>query len=117
MLRGISLLNPYNSFAHLETVSDAVRVLYRFDYPRLPQPPGYDPYLMTSIKDGDGAELMRNWYADGSRVSKQSLAGGQIYRYQYLLNKKFEIVETVVTLPSGQAKRFFFRDGVLSEEK
>jgi YD repeat-containing protein len=107
----------YYSHGHLETVSDGERVLYRFEYVRLPQPAGYDPYFMTSITDGHGTELIRNWYADGSRVSKQRLADGQVFGYNYLFDGRFQVVETVVTLPSGQERRFFFRDGMPSNEK
>src|SRR6266849_4435673 len=94
----------YNSAGNLETVSDGAHILNRFEYDSRVGPPGYGPYFMTSIKDGNGTELLRNWYGHGGRVSKQRLAGGQVYRYDYLLNKQFEIVETVVTLPSGQTK-------------
>jgi YD repeat-containing protein len=105
------------SFGHLQTVSDGAHILYEFEYQILLKAAGYDPYLMTSVRDGNGKELLRNWYADGSRVSMQKLGDGEVYRYDYLFNKKNEIVETVVTLPGGEEKRFFFESGVMVREK
>lgn len=105
------------SYGHLKTVSDGAHVLYEFEYQILLEAAGYDPYLMTSIKDGNGKELLRNWYADGSRVSMQKLGDGEVYRYHYLFNKKNEIVETIVTLPGGAEERSFFMGGVMVREK
>ena len=42
---------------------------------------GYDPYLMTQIEDGNGSVLLRNEFADHSRVSAQKLANGQVVIY------------------------------------
>jgi YD repeat-containing protein len=94
------------SYGHLKTVSDGAHVLYEFEYQLLLKAAGYDPYLMTSVRDGSGKELLRNWYADGSRVSMQKLGDGKVYRYDYLFNQKHEIVETIVTLPGGVEKRY-----------
>jgi|ERR1022692_406322 YD repeat-containing protein len=105
------------SYGHLKTVSDGVHLLYEFEYQILLNAAGYDPYLMTSIKDGNGKELPRNWYSDRSRVSMQRLGDGEVFRYDYLFNKKNEIVETIVTLPGGVEKRFFFESGVMVKEK
>jgi YD repeat-containing protein len=101
---------------HLKTVSDGAHVLYEFEYQILLKAAGYDPYLMTSVRDGSGKELLRNWYSDG-RVSMQKFGDGEVYRYDYLFNKKNEIVETLVTLPGGGEKRFFFQDRVMVREK
>ncbi len=105
------------SYGHLKTVSDGAHILYEFEYQILLKAPGYDAYLMTSVKDGSGRELLRNWYADNSRVSMQKLGDGEVYRYDYLFDKKNEIVETIVTLPGGGEKRFFFESGVMVREK
>jgi YD repeat-containing protein len=105
------------AYGHLKTVSDGEQILYEFEYQILLRAAGYDPYLMTSVRDGNGKELLRNWYADGSRVSMQKLGDGEVYRYDYLLGKKNEIVETIVTLPGGGEKRFFFEGGVMVREK
>jgi YD repeat-containing protein len=102
---------------HLKSVSDGARVLYEFEYEILLDAAGYDPYLMTSVRDGNGKELLRNWYAYRSRVSMQRLGDGEVYRYDYLFGKKNEIVETLVTLPGGGEKRFFFEGGVLVRER
>ena len=101
----------YNSTGHLETVSDGSRVLYRFEYENLLHSQGFDPYLMTSVTDGSGRELMRNWYEDGSRVSKQRLADGETLLYDYLFDSKYNVAEAIVTLPSGESKKFFFENG------
>lgn len=77
----------------------------------IPSPPGYEPYFMTSITDGKGTELLRNWYAD-SRVSEQRLADGKTYRYDYLFDRQHNVVETTVTLPSGERKKILFQNGV-----
>jgi hypothetical protein len=66
---------------------------------------------MTQIEDGNGSVLLRNEFADHSRVSAQKLANGQVVRYEYLYNRHHDIVETTVTLPDGQQQRFFFKEG------
>jgi YD repeat-containing protein len=95
----------YNPSGRLETVSDGARVLYRFEY---------DDGVMTRITDGKGTELLRNWYANFRRVSKQKLANGEVYRYDYLFDRKYNVVETTVRLPSGEVHRFFVNNGVAS---
>ena len=92
-------------------MTDGVNLLYHFRYQPLLNERGYDPYLMTSIEDGDGTSLLRNEFADRSRVSAQRLADGQIIRYDYLYNRRNEIVETRVTLPNGATQRFLFKEG------
>lgn len=101
----------YGSNGHLETVSDASRVLYRFGYERLLDLEGFDPYLMTNVTDGSGVELIRNWYGDGSRVSKQRLANGETYLYDYVFDSEYNVTEAAVTLPTGETKKFFFAGG------
>lgn len=101
----------YDPTGHLEIVADKTHVLYRFRYERLLTERGYDPYLMTQIEDGSSRVLLRNEFADGSRVSAQKLADGQVVRYEYLYNRRHEIVETTVTLPDRKQQRFFFKDG------
>lgn len=105
------------SYGHLSTVSDRTHVLYKFDYEILLQSAGYDPYLMTSIRDGNDKELLRNWYADGARVSMQRLGDGETFRYDYLFNHQHNVVETVVTLPDKSEKRFLFENGVMVTQK
>jgi len=61
--------------------------------------------------DGNGTVLLRNEFADRSRVSAQMLGDGQVIRYEYLFNRRHDIVETTVTLPGGKQRRFFFKDG------
>jgi YD repeat-containing protein len=101
----------YNPAGHLETVSDGSHVLYRFGYENLLNSQGFDPYLMTTVTDGRGRELIRNWYEDGSRVSKQRLADGETYLYDYLFDSKYNVTEATVTLSTGETKRFFFESG------
>ena len=101
----------YDPTGHLEKVTDAKNVLYGFQYEPLLRTRGYDLYLMTQIKDGNGTVLLRNEFADHSRVSAQKLANGEVVRYEYLYNRRYEIVETTVTLPDGRQQRFFFKEG------
>jgi YD repeat-containing protein len=104
----------YNGSGHLETVADAAQLLYRFEYEPLVHDRDYDPYLMTTIMDGHGRVLLRNIYESHSRVSEQQ-ANGEVYRYEYLFDKEYNVVETTVRLPSGQVKRFNFRDGIVEQ--
>ena len=105
----------YNFQGHLETVSDESRVLYRFDYAPLLNQAGFDPWLLTAVLDGNWNTLLHNKYSWG-RVSEQELADGEVYRYQYELNGS-DVLQTTVTLPSGEKREFFFRDGRLIEQK
>jgi YD repeat-containing protein len=106
----------YNSSGHLESVADASHLLYRFAYEQLLQSPGYDPYLLTEVVDGRGKVLLQNAYAVGGRISEQRLADGQVYRYDYLLDKKYEILETTVSGPRGK-KKFIFQGGIVVKEE
>jgi Domain of unknown function (DUF6531) len=105
----------YDHGGHLDTVSDGTHVLYRFEYQRLMNEAGYDPWLLTAILDGDWNVLLKNKYLWG-RVSEQKLASGEVYRYEYRLQGR-EVLQTTVTLPSGGSKLFSFRDGILIERK
>ena len=107
----------YDNTGHLGTVSDEKNVLYRFHYEALLHAQGYDPYLMTAIEDGDGRTLLRNEYSSRSRVSAQILADGQVIHYDYLYDRKGSIVETIVTLPTTGAQRFFFTNGISVSKK
>jgi hypothetical protein len=97
------------SSLRLDMVTDGTNALYGFQYEPLLHEHGYDPYLMTEIRDGNGTVLLRNEFVDGSRVSTQTLADGQVVRYEYLFNGHHNIVETAVTLPNGKQPRFTFR--------
>jgi hypothetical protein len=101
----------YDATGHLETVSNATELLYRFKYQALLNERGYDPYLMTQIEDGTGGVLLQNEFEDHSRVSAQKLADGQIVRYEYLYNRPRDIIETRVTMPDGSQQRVFFKEG------
>jgi len=107
----------YDSSDHLETVADAAHVLYRFEYAPLLHLAGYDPYLMTAVVDGRGKVLLQNIYSgsDGGRISEQRLANGDVYRYEYIFVKQ-EIVETIVSNPTGRRK-FFFQRGIFTKEE
>jgi YD repeat-containing protein len=105
----------YDSTGHLESVSDASQVLYRFEYTYLPPGPDTDPYLLTAVLDGSWGVLVKNRYANG-RVSQQNLADGTVYRYDYRFNQA-GVVDTTVTMPSGQQRMFLFRDGILTGQK
>jgi YD repeat-containing protein len=105
----------YDSGGHLETVSDGSHILYRFEYQRLLNEAGYDPWLLTAILDGEWNVLLRNKYLQG-RVSEQDLSDGEVYRYEYRLKGR-DVLQCTVTLPSGERKVFSFRDGILIEQK
>jgi YD repeat-containing protein len=105
----------YDRGGHLDTVSDGTRMLYRFEYQRLMNEAGYEPWLLTAILDGDWNVLLRNKFLWG-RVSEQKLADGEVYRYEYRLQGR-NVLQTTVTLPSGEKKVFAFREGILVEQK
>lgn len=106
----------YDATGHLDMVTDGTSALYGFQYEPLLHEHGYDPYLMTEIRDGNGTVLLRNEFVDGSRVSMQTLADGQVVRYEYLFNGHHNIVETTITLPNGKQQRFIFRGGTTGED-
>jgi YD repeat-containing protein len=101
----------YNSSGHLESLSDGSHMLYRFGYEPLLHERGYDPYLMTTVSDGDGKVLLKNFYKDG-RVSEQRLADGEVIRCEYLYDLQHNLIGTTVTLPSGEVKHFRFYKGI-----
>jgi YD repeat-containing protein len=105
----------YDRGGHIATVSDQSHVLYRFEYHRLMNEPGYDPWLLTDIFDGDWTPLLQNKYLWG-RVAQQKLADGEVFHYEYEL-KGSELLQCTVTLPSGEKKTLSFRDGHLIEHK
>jgi hypothetical protein len=104
----------YDQTGHLHTVSDGTQLLYRFEYERL-MGGDNDPYLLTAVLDGNWNVLVRNKFLNG-RVSEQTLADGEVYRYEYQFNGA-EVIRTTVTLPSGEKKVFFFHDGMLTDQK
>ncbi|MCU1301383.1 MAG: hypothetical protein JWQ87_1667 [Candidatus Sulfotelmatobacter sp.] len=105
----------YNSSGHLETVSDESGALYRFEYAPLMNDAGFDAWLMTRILDGRGRILLRNTYLWG-RVSEQWLANGEIYRYRYRLAGS-DVMQTSITLPTGEQRSLSFGDGKLIDRK
>jgi YD repeat-containing protein len=107
----------YDFGGHVRTVEDANHVLYRFEYQRLMNLKGYDPYLMTAVFDEHGTKLLENFYRDHSRVSGQRLATGESYRYEYVLDLNGRVIQAIVTGPDGQRKSFFFKGRVLASEK
>jgi YD repeat-containing protein len=107
----------YDFGGHVRIVQDATHVLYRFEYQRVRAEPGYDPFLLTEVRDGEGKVLLETFYRDGSRVSEQKLADGEVYRYDYIFDSSHRVMATIVTLPSGKAKRFFFQNGIPAGEK
>lgn len=99
----------YDATGHLATVSDTSRVMYRFAYERLlsDHDSSIDPFLMTSITDGRGTELLHNSYLNG-RVCMEKLATGDIYRYTYSFENNRKITQTTVALPNGAIRTFSF---------
>lgn len=105
----------YDQFQRLSGVADGHRVLYRFEYQSAASGAKYNPFLLTTVVDGDWNILLRIKYVDG-RVSEQTLADGEKYGYEYRL-KGTEVLQTTVTLPLGQKKQFFFQDGILTRQE
>lgn len=107
----------YDQNGHLESVADQTHLLYRFEYAPLLRLNGYDPYVMTKILDGNGNVLLANSYDDIGRVSEQRISNGEVYRYTYLTDEYFHIIETKVSGPMGEKKVHFENGGVGKEEK
>jgi YD repeat-containing protein len=105
----------YDMTRHIGAVSDATHVLYRFEYAPLLSEPGYDPWLLTRVLDSEGNVLLENKYLWG-RVAEQRLADGEVFRYEYRLNNR-DVVQTTVSLPMGEKKEFYFRDGRLAGQR
>lgn len=101
----------YDATGHLETVSDGERMLYRFRYEPLLHERGYDPFLMTRVENGEGKMILRNEYKNG-RVSAQVFADGEVFRYEYLFDRHWRVLEATVTLPGGRQRRFFFKNEI-----
>jgi YD repeat-containing protein len=105
----------YDRGGHVETVSDATHVLYRLEYAPLIRESGYDPWLLTAVLDSDWKVLLENKYLWG-RVAAQRLGDGEKFSYEYQLNGR-EVLQTKVTLPSGEKRVLSFRNGMLIAEK
>lgn len=106
----------YDHSGHVETVSDGTQVLYRFEYaPLMSRDKGYDPWLLIEVLDADWKILLQNKYLWG-RVSEQKLSDGEVFRYEYQLSGS-DVLQTTVTLPSGEKKQFFFEDGAPTRQK
>jgi YD repeat-containing protein len=101
----------YDRGGHLETVSSESGVLYHFEYAPLMNDADHDPWLLTSVIDGEGKVLLHNRFLLG-RVSEQLLIDGQTIHYEYTLQGR-DVLQTVVTLPSGEKKTLSFKDGML----
>ena len=105
----------YDRTGHLGSVSDGSNVLYRFEYQRLMDGPGNDPYLLTAVLDRDGNVLVKNGFLNG-RVSEQTLAGGRTYKYEYKFQRA-ELIQTTVIFPGGEKKVFSFQNGILTGQQ
>ena len=105
----------YDTSGHIATVSDARHALYRFEYAPLIREAGFDPWLLTRVLDGEGQVLLENKYFL-YRVCEQKLVDGQVFHYDYKLNDR-EVLETTVTLPTGEKNGFWFREGRRVEQK
>jgi YD repeat-containing protein len=104
----------YNQTGHLDSVTDGSHVLYRFEYQLLMRGPENDPWLLTAVLDGDWNALVRNRFVNG-RVSEQILGDGEVYRFEYVVKER-EVLQTTITLPSGEKKQFSFLHGRFIEQ-
>jgi hypothetical protein len=105
----------YDTTGHLETVSDANGVVYRFEYAPLMSTAGYDRWLLTGVLDNKRNVIVRNKYQWG-RVVEQQLGNGVVYRYQYELAGG-DVTRCTVTFPTGEREILSFRNGMLVDEK
>jgi YD repeat-containing protein len=105
----------YDVNGHVAAVSDGARVLYRFEYAPLIREAGYDPWLLTRVLDGDWHVLLENKYFL-YRISEQRLGDGKVFHYDYKLNGR-DVIETTVTLPTGEKQVFSFLHDRLVEQK
>ncbi len=64
--------------------------------------------------DGEGKILLHNKYLLG-RVSEQQLIDGQTIHYEYTLQGR-DVLQTIVTLPSGEKRTLSFKDGMLTNQ-
>ena len=62
----------YDQTGHVETVSDATHVLYRFEYAPLIHETGYDPWLLTRVINGDGKFCLRTSISGTGSPSRNS---------------------------------------------
>jgi hypothetical protein len=76
--------------------------------------PENDPWLLTAVLDGDWNALVRNRFVNG-RVSEQILGDGEVYRFEYVVKER-EVLQTTITLPSGEKKQFSFLHGRFIEQ-
>jgi YD repeat-containing protein len=100
----------YDQSGHLDTVSDGSHILYRFEYQRLINEAGLDPWLLTAVLDGDWHVFLRNKFSNGL-VSEQTLSDGEIFHYEYVWSGS-QVAQTTVTMPTGEKKIFRFQNGV-----
>lgn len=105
----------YGPGGQVDTVSDGSHIQYRFEYQRIMPGADNDPWLLTAVLDGDWNVLVKNTFANG-RVIEQRLGDGEVYHYDYVLHGA-EVQQTTVTLPSGEKRQFFFRNGRLVEQR
>ena len=71
---------------------------------------------MTSVADGKGVVLVENSYNNSGRISEQKLADGEVIRYDYLFDERFNLIETTVSSQAGK-RGFFFQDGMVTKEE
>jgi YD repeat-containing protein len=109
---GKVLQYTYDPGGHVQTVSESGKTLYHFQYESLMNYAGYDPWLLTEILDGKGKLILRNTFYLG-RVSEQTLADGQVFHYDYRLERTGKVLQTTILLPSGEKKVFSFQNGIL----
>jgi hypothetical protein len=100
---------------HIDAVTDGEHVLYRFEYAPLIRDAGYDPWLLTRVLDADWNVVLENKYYL-YRLSQQKLSDDEIFHYDYALNGR-DVLQTTVTLPTGEKKVFSFPGGVQIQTK
>ncbi len=95
---GRSLEYVYNQDGTLAQVLNESRILWRYTY---------DRNGMTAVRDSSGKNILVNRYWRGLTASV-TLQGGKTFYFDYLLDRKGKITETVVTDPEGLERTFVF---------
>jgi hypothetical protein len=72
---------------------------------------------MTAVVDGNWKLLVKNVDNDRGMILEQRLADGEVFQYGYAFGRERQGAVTILTLPGGKKREFYFQHGVLVREK